>query len=61
MDSTTPVSLHAGQAWECLTAPSCAWGASPFWHPQQERLYWVDRGQERIWRLHPPSGRVELW
>ena len=61
MDSTTPVSLHAGQAWKCLTAPSCAWGASPFWHPQQERLYWVDSILERIWRLHLPSGRVELW
>ena len=48
MGSTTPVSLHAGQAWECLTAPSCAWGASPFWHPQQERLYWVDSAQDRI-------------
>ncbi|PRD65028.1 SMP-30/gluconolactonase/LRE family protein [Malikia granosa] len=61
MSSTTPVSLHAGQAWKCITAPSSAWGASPFWDPQQERLYWVDSVQERIWRLHLPSGRSDLW
>ena len=61
MNSTTPVSLHAGQAWERLTAPSSAWGASPFWHPQQERLYWIDSAQDRIWRLHLPSGRSDLW
>lgn len=61
MSSTTPVSLHAGQAWKCITAPSSACGASPFWDPQQERLYWVDSVQERIWRLHLPSGRSDLW
>ncbi|MEO0002624.1 MAG: hypothetical protein RLZZ22_316 [Pseudomonadota bacterium] len=61
MGNTGPVSLHASQTWERVTAPSCAWGASPFWHPEQERLYWVDSIQERIWRLHQPSGRVELW
>ncbi len=61
MGSTAPVSLHASQAWERVTAPSCVWGASPFWHPQQERLYWIDSGQQRIWRLHLPSGRSDLW
>ncbi len=50
-----------GPAWERVTAPNCGWGASPFWHPQQERLYWVDIAHERIWRLHLPSGHAEMW
>ncbi len=36
-------------------------GCLAFWDPQQERLYWVDSVQERIWRLHLPSGRSDLW
>lgn len=50
-----------GPAWERITAPNCGWGAAPFWHPWQERIYWVDRSQERIWRLHLASGRTEMW
>ena len=51
----------AGPVWERVTAPNCGWGASPFWHPQQDRLYWVDSAHERIWRLHLTSGHAEMW
>lgn len=48
-------------AWQRVVDTPCALGASPFWHPQQERLYWVDTALRRIWRLHVPSGVAESW
>ncbi len=39
----------------------CALGESPFWHPREERVYWVDILLKRLWRLHLPSGQVEHW
>jgi len=61
MPDRKPDSQPADPAWERISAPNCSWGAAPFWHPQQERVYWVDRVQNRIWRLHLPSGRTEMW
>lgn len=61
MHDRKPDSLPAGPAWERISAPNCGWGAAPLWHPLQERIYWVDRGRQRIWRLHLASGRTEMW
>jgi hypothetical protein len=61
MQERKPDSQPASPSWERLSAPNCSWGAAPFWHPQQERIYWVDRGHDRIWRLHLASGRTEMW
>lgn len=47
--------------WQPVTDTPCALGTSPFWHPQQERLYWLDTAMRRIWRLHVPSGHAESW
>lgn len=47
--------------WQPVVDTPCAQGASPFWHPQQERLYWLDTVMRRIWRLHVPSGQAESW
>jgi len=34
-------------------------GESPLWHPQQQRLYWVDAFAPAIRRLDPTTGQVE--
>ncbi len=61
MPNQPPTRPSGGPRWEPITAPNCGWGLSPFWHPQQDRLYWVDRAQDRIWRLHLASGHCEMW
>jgi len=45
--------------WRKVHDTLCAEGASPFWQPQEERLYWLDRGLNRLWRLHPRSGHAD--
>jgi sugar lactone lactonase YvrE len=36
-------------------------GESPFWHPDEQRLYWVDILGFKINRLHIESGVQESW
>jgi len=47
--------------WEAAVATPDALGESPFWHPREERLYWVDISGKRVRRFHPASGAVEDW
>lgn len=47
--------------WEVAVAEPDGVGESPFWHPQEGRLYWVDIPGKRIRRWHPPSGARESW
>lgn len=47
--------------WQNVGDTLCASGESPFWHAQEERLYWLDSLLKRVWRHHPASGRVEHW
>jgi sugar lactone lactonase YvrE len=43
-----------------VTEP-CLLGESPFWHPQEECLYWCDIPGRRLHRLHPASGNARHW
>ena len=36
-------------------------GESPFWHPQERLLYWVDIPARQIRRADPGHGTVESW
>lgn len=36
-------------------------GESPFWHPGEQRLYWVDIPGRRLNRFDGRSGRLEHW
>ena len=51
--------------WTRLTPEPDALGESPFWHPQEQRLYWVDIPGKRIHRVAvdglQASGLVEHW
>ena len=51
--------------WTRITPEPDALGESPFWHPQEQRLYWVDIPGLRICRVAvnglQASGPVEHW
>lgn len=44
---------------ECVLAWGAQLGESPFWHPQEKRLYWVDILKPCICRFDPATGRNE--
>ncbi len=47
--------------WTPLGTHRCALGESPFWHPQERRLYWVDIPGRQILRAEVQGGSVEVW
>ena len=51
--------------WTALTTEPDGLGESPFWHPQEERLYWVDIPGRRIARAAvqglQAQGPVDYW
>lgn len=52
--------------WQQVTRAPDGLSESPFWHPQEQRLYWVDIPGKRLARLQTddqgcPQGEVEYW
>jgi sugar lactone lactonase YvrE len=47
--------------WEVAVAEPDATGESPFWHPGEQRLYWVDIPGRRVRRSDPASGTLDTW
>ena len=47
--------------WEVAVAQPDQLGESPFWHPQEQRLYWLDIAGMRVQRWDPASGKHEHW
>jgi len=47
--------------WTPLTPEADALGESPFWHPQESALYWVDIPGRALRRAHVASGVQERW
>lgn len=47
--------------WQTLATPPSALGESPFWHPDEQALYWVDIPGQMIWRAFIANARVEQW
>ena len=47
--------------WTAATTEPSQLGESPFWHPDERHLYWVDISGRRVSRLDPASGAVEHW
>jgi sugar lactone lactonase YvrE len=47
--------------WEVAVAQPDELGESPFWHPQEQRLYWVDIPSQCVRRWDPSSGERESW
>lgn len=44
-----------------LPVPPSILGESPFWHPDQRRLYWVDIPGRKLNAWHPGSQRHDVW
>lgn len=47
--------------WQTVTPHLCALGESPFWHPREQMLYWVDISGKQILRANVCMGTVEVW
>jgi sugar lactone lactonase YvrE len=47
--------------WEVAVARPDALGESPFWHPQERRLYWVDIPGKSVRRWDPASDVADAW
>ena len=48
-------------SWTAITIEPDGLGESPFWHPQEERLYWVDIPGRRIARVAVQGLPVAYW
>lgn len=47
--------------WKSLAAGPAQLGESPFWHPAEERLYWVDIAGRALWRSDAGGGGAQCW
>jgi sugar lactone lactonase YvrE len=53
--------LYAPEAWQTVADHTCSLGESPFWHPDEQMLYWVDISGKQILRANIYMGTVEVW
>lgn len=47
--------------WQPLGAQRYALGESPFWHPLEQQLYWVDIAGRQVLRANVYTGEVQAW
>lgn len=47
--------------WHQVTTVPSVLGEGPFWHPQEQMLYWADIAGCKLHRLNPFMGDVETW
>ncbi|MCB2004276.1 MAG: SMP-30/gluconolactonase/LRE family protein [Burkholderiaceae bacterium] len=47
--------------WQAVTQEPSELGESPFWHPRERLLYWVDIPGRKILRANPVTGAVQAW
>ena len=47
--------------WQALSTTPCELGESPFWHPHEQMLYWVDIPGKKIQRANVYLGTIETW
>jgi len=48
-------------SWQPAFDVRCDLGESPFWHPQERRLYWVDIPGRKLHRGDPQTGDADSW
>jgi sugar lactone lactonase YvrE len=51
----------ASKAWATAVAQPNELGESPFWHPRERMLYWVDIRARQVRRAEPGGARVQSW
>jgi sugar lactone lactonase YvrE len=47
--------------WQAVSPEPSALGESPFWHPHEQMLYWVDIPGQKILRANVFMGTVQSW
>ncbi len=47
--------------WQTMGSQSFALGESPFWHPAEQTLYWVDIAGKQVLRANVYMGTVDAW
>ena len=47
--------------WQTVVNTPNQLGESPFWHPAEGRLYWLDIPAKQLHRLHVASGVLQSW
>ena len=47
--------------WQTVSSTPSTLGESPFWHPQEQMLYWADIAGCKLHRLNPFTGEIEAW
>jgi sugar lactone lactonase YvrE len=47
--------------WTALNPHTCELGESPFWHPQEQSLYWIDIDGRAVLRANGYTGDIESW
>jgi sugar lactone lactonase YvrE len=48
-------------SWNLLSPVAYELGESPFWHPHEQRLYWVDIPGKKLLRADTSTGAVQSW
>lgn len=48
-------------SWRAVTTVPCELGESPFWHPREQMLYWVDISGKKILRVNESMDAPETW
>jgi sugar lactone lactonase YvrE len=54
-------SPHSSEVWQPATPNTYALGESPFWHPFEQMLYWVDISGRKVLRANIYMRTVEAW
>ena len=47
--------------WQPVSHDTYELGESPFWHPQEQQLYWVDIPGKALLRANVYMGTVQRW
>lgn len=47
--------------WQTVSPQRCALGESPFWHPHEQMLYWLDITGRRVLRANIYMDTAETW
>ena len=47
--------------WQTVTSAPDKLGESPFWHPLEQQLYWVDIPGKKVHRTEPGSNLIDTW
>ncbi|HYF57519.1 MAG TPA: SMP-30/gluconolactonase/LRE family protein, partial [Burkholderiaceae bacterium] len=48
-------------SWHTLVEQRDSLGESPFWHPQERQLYWVDIPGRQLRRFDPDRRQLQSW